>query len=202
MINTINKIKMCCLTIGQIPTSYLNSLSYEEQLLWLCKKLNDDVIPNLNKLITEFNDLDINFDEINEKINALQIGLSNLRNELSQTEARIDAKVSLELQNQYNQVIQLMNDYQSIFNNNLQNLRTDLENEIERIELGDVKAYDPTTGEYSNISSVILNIYDALRNNSITVSEFEALELTATEYDDKEITAYNFDVNGKTFLNV
>ncbi len=47
-----------------------------------------------------------------------------------------------------------------------------------------------------------MDIYDILRNNAITVSEFEALDLTATAYDAKQITAYNFDVNGKTFLEV
>lgn len=57
-------------------------------------------------------------------------------------------------------------------------------------------------GSYENVSTVILNVYETLRNNAVTCSEFDNLELTATEYDAKEITAYNFDVNGKTFLNV
>lgn len=29
------------LTFGNIPTSYLASLTYEEQLLWLCKQIKD-----------------------------------------------------------------------------------------------------------------------------------------------------------------
>lgn len=45
-----------------------------------------------------------------------------------------------------------------------------------------------------------MDVYDILRNNAITASEFDNLELTATEYDALDITAYNFDVNGKTFL--
>lgn len=55
-------------------------------------------------------------------------------------------------------------------------------------------------GEYENVSKVIMDVYDILRNNSVTCSEFDALELTATAFDALEITAYNFDVNGKTFL--
>ena len=57
-------------------------------------------------------------------------------------------------------------------------------------------------GNYENISQVILNVYETLRNNAVTCTEFDTLELTATAYDAKEISAYNFDVNGKTFLNV
>ena len=32
-----------CMTIGMIPTSYKMSLTYEEQLLWFCKFLEDEV---------------------------------------------------------------------------------------------------------------------------------------------------------------
>lgn len=37
-----------CLTIGNLPSSYMLSLTYEEQLLWLCKFLQDTVIPAVN----------------------------------------------------------------------------------------------------------------------------------------------------------
>ena len=39
--------RMCC-TIGNIPTSYLVSMSYEEQLLWLCNYLENTLIPAVN----------------------------------------------------------------------------------------------------------------------------------------------------------
>ena len=45
-----------------------------------------------------------------------------------------------------------------------------------------------------------MDVYETLRQNAITCTEFDGLELTATEYDAKEISAYNFDVNGKVFL--
>lgn len=37
-----------CMTIGEIPTSYKVSLTYEEQLMWFCKFLQDEVIPVVN----------------------------------------------------------------------------------------------------------------------------------------------------------
>ena len=39
--------KFCC-TIGNLPASYLVSLTYEEQLLWLCDYLQNTVIPTVN----------------------------------------------------------------------------------------------------------------------------------------------------------
>lgn len=40
--------KMCC-TIGNLPSSYMMSMTYEEQLLWLCNFLEKTVIPSLNE---------------------------------------------------------------------------------------------------------------------------------------------------------
>lgn len=37
-----------CYTIGMIPTSYKESLTYEEQLLWFCDFLQNTVIPTVN----------------------------------------------------------------------------------------------------------------------------------------------------------
>lgn len=37
-----------CYTIGMIPSSYKESLSYEEQLLWFCNFLENTVIPTVN----------------------------------------------------------------------------------------------------------------------------------------------------------
>lgn len=119
---------------------------------------------------------------------------------LSDFETSIKKDVNIALQQNYNQVVQLLSEYQTIFNNQISNLRIDLEAEIKRIELGDVKAYNPTNGVIENVSKVILDIYETLRLNAISCNEFDSLELTATEFDNKELTAYNFDVNGKIML--
>ena len=63
-----------CMTIGMIPTSYKVSLTYEEQLMWFCKFLEEEVIPvvNNNSQVTEelknyFETLDVQ-EEINNKL--------------------------------------------------------------------------------------------------------------------------------------
>ena len=79
--------KFCC-TIGNLPSSYLASMSYEEQLLWLCNYLENTVIPTINNnsealqevqnLFVElknyvdnyFNNLDVQ-EEINNKLDEM-----------------------------------------------------------------------------------------------------------------------------------
>lgn len=49
-----------CMTIGNLPSSYLVSLTYEEQLLWLCDYLQNTVIPTVNnngECVTELQNL-------------------------------------------------------------------------------------------------------------------------------------------------
>ena len=77
-----------CITIGALPSSYLLSLTYEEQLLWLCKYLQDVVIPTVDnnaECVEELQNLflelqqwckdylsDLNVqDEINNKLDAM-----------------------------------------------------------------------------------------------------------------------------------
>ena len=77
-----------CMTIGVLPSSYLKSLTYEEQLLWFCEFLEIQVIPtvnNNNSAVTElqnlyielknyvdnyFTNLDVQ-EEINNKIDSM-----------------------------------------------------------------------------------------------------------------------------------
>lgn len=54
---------------------------------------------------------------------------------------------------------------------------------------------DPFTGEWALVSDVIMKLY-ALHAGTMTVNEFEALDLTCDEFDALEITAFNFDFFG------
>ena len=44
----LNPFGRFCCTIGNLPTSYMLSLTYEEQLIWFCKYLEETVIPAVN----------------------------------------------------------------------------------------------------------------------------------------------------------
>lgn len=188
-------------TIGMIPTSYTISMTYEEQLLYLCNKLDKELIPAFNQLIEDFNNYQINFDELNYKMADLEGKFADLVVEVNNMSADIYAEVDSKNAQLYNSVISLLNDYVNSFTLQLNLFKQEIEEQIRQIELGNVEAYDPTTGEYANVSQVIMNVYDSLRNNALTVTEFEALDLTATDFDALDVSAYNFDVNGKTFVH-
>lgn len=47
-IQTLTPFGHFCMTIGELPSSYLMSMSYYEQLIWLIKYLKDKVIPAVN----------------------------------------------------------------------------------------------------------------------------------------------------------
>lgn len=73
-IKTLPDIIKFCATIGNLPTSYMQSLTYEEQLLWLLNFLNETLLPTMHETINSieelenwFNNLDVQ-EEVNNKL--------------------------------------------------------------------------------------------------------------------------------------
>ncbi|MBR5304952.1 MAG: hypothetical protein IKU37_09030 [Candidatus Gastranaerophilales bacterium] len=80
-LENLPKIIHTCMTIGEIPTSYKLSLTYEEQLMWFCKFLETQVIPVVNNnseavqelqnyVANYFDNLDVQ-EEINNKLDEM-----------------------------------------------------------------------------------------------------------------------------------
>ena len=197
--NKIDPILPINLSLGNLPTSYKESLSYPEQLQELRHKINE-VVTNYNSILSLIDDITSNYEEISERLDNIEVQIQEINDFFPTFRTQILQSVDNKNIALYNQVTALLNDYQTIFNNNLQDLRNDLENEINQIQLGNVKAYNPTNGLVENVSKVIMDVYNMFRDNAISCTEFDGLELTATEFDAYEITAYNFDVNSKTIL--
>lgn len=100
----------------------------------------------------------------------------------------------------YNKVIDLMSQYQTVFNAYVDSQISTVNQRIDEIEVGAINIYNPLTGSIDPISVVINDLYNQLRYNAITCSEYDSLELTATTYDGYMITANNFDLDGKSIL--
>lgn len=190
------------LTIGALPQSYLESLSYEEQLLWLQKNLNK-VIEVVNKLQEEFDNIDINFDElqreinlINEELIIVNTNIQNLDNTKADKTEVQSSLTALELE-----LKDLIAENYNVLKEYVDEKDAYLQYQIDHFDIGNITLLDPTTGIYSPIQVVIDNIYEQTRNEAITAGEYDALELTAGVYDAKEITAFNYDRYGKTILS-
>lgn len=110
----------------------------------------------ISKIFEYFNkkikEVDEKYAGFGEEVESLRIQFEELKNNIDSTLAEfqtnltneINNSVDIKLENQYARVVQLLSDYQIIFNNAIANLREDLEQQIESIELGNVMAYNPT----------------------------------------------------------
>lgn len=129
-----------CMSIGAVPSSYLAGLSIEEQLLWLCSYLENEVIPTVNNngesveelqtLFTQlqsyvnnyFTNLDVQ-DEINDKLDAMA---------LNGTLATI---INQEIFGEINDdITSLENSISTINNTTLPNLQTALQANIDGLK--------------------------------------------------------------------
>jgi len=87
----ITKIKSpkCFMNLGTIPTSYKDSMNYYQTVAWLCKYLQNDVIPAFNNVIENVNELqdflqDFSVDieqELEQITNSIPTKLSQLEND-------------------------------------------------------------------------------------------------------------------------
>lgn len=189
------------LNIGAIPTSFQDAFSIEDQILWLQKYLND-AITLLNELKKDFDNIDINFDEIERRINLLSEELTSVKNRVLYLEENSVTKeeLSVALTTLDNNLKALINEEYAILKEYVDTQDENLQYQIDHFDVGNITILDPTTGLQSSIQVVIDNIYDQTRTDGISAAEFDALQLTATAFDSKEITAFNFDQHGKTLL--
>lgn len=186
-----------------ISTDYQDNLTYVEYLLGVLKKMNEVIVQvNSNTSFIE------NYDG---RINALEVEIARLRTEIEEFEANVNTQFA-ELQNQLIDLINtrltqiraellaLIEVYRAESKAYTDTRIAQVEAEIQEILLGQITLRDPTTGLISPLQTVIDNIYDTTREEALTATEYDALELTASAYDADEITAFNYDYYGKTIL--
>lgn len=169
-----------------------DQMSDVEFLLGILKKLNE-VIKQVNSN-SEF------IDEYSGKIEEIEAEVAALRNEMTAFEAEINETLELKMN-------ALRAELQLEISNRFVQLQAYVDTQVDRLDdridgvaVGQINLYDPTTGLITPIQQVINNIYDSGREDAITASEFDALELTATAFDAYEITAYVFDTQAKSIL--
>lgn len=175
-----------------ISTDYTDNITYAEYLLGILKKLNETV-EQVNKN-TEF------IDKYSGRIETLEAEMASLQGEMETFKGEVQADINarfnaivIELQSMVAVAIVQANAYTDATANTLRE-------EIREISLGEITVYDPTTGVLNGLQDTLNNMYGATREEALTATEYDALELTATTYDGYEITAFNYDRYGKTIL--
>lgn len=164
-------------SIGEIPTSYKDSISYEEQILWLCNFIEKEILPSIEISEETVERIEASFEalenEVESKLNEFGININ-------------EVKVYSDAQND------LLKAYLLGLINSLNQRFDDIPNSF--------LVFNPTNGMQNDINKTLNDIYSQTRTGALTASEYDALELTATTYDNEELTATEYDTNGKEEL--
>lgn len=158
------------------------------------------ILKKLNEMIAQLNANTAFIEEYTGKIEEIEAEVESLRQEMTDFEQDINASIDLrfanikiELQSMIATALVQANAYTDA-------IAAQLRDEIEQISIGDIQVYDPTTGLLSPLQTVLDNIYGSSREDALTATEYDALELTATAYDAYDLTAFNYDKYAKTLL--
>lgn len=186
-----------------ISTDYQDNLTYVEYLLGVLKKINE-VIEQTNSNTSFIENYD-------GRINALEAEMLEIRAEMTAFENQVNENfeaLETSLTNTINtrlteirqELLGLIAVYRAEAKAYTDTRIAQVEAEIDEILLGQITLRDPTTGLISPLQTVIDNLYDTTREEALSATEYDALDLTATAYDAYDITAFNYDYYGKTIL--
>ena len=65
----VSPLKKICMTIGELPTSYLETMSYYEMLVWFTEFMKNQMIPALNTNAEAVQELQTLYEELRVYVN-------------------------------------------------------------------------------------------------------------------------------------
>lgn len=182
------------------PIGFFEPISVDPKDMMTDVEFLMGVLKKLNEIIAQTNSNTEFINNYTGKIEELETEMANLRQEMTEFEEHINDSIAL-------QFAEIKVELQSMIATTLvqakaytDSVAATLEDEIQQISIGQISVFDPTTGIYSPLQTVIDNLYNTSRDDALTASEYDALDLTATDYDAYELTAREYDVNGKSLL--
>lgn len=202
-----------CPTIGELPTSYLMSMTYLEQITWICNHITKEIIPKINANSELTNSLINDVENVNQELIAIKDYVDNYLKDIDEIKEEIIV---------INDTLRILNDGINLTNERITNVKNELEDlirsnyntlklyvdsqddilneKIDNIQIGAISVYNPTNGLIQPLQYVINDLYEISNKDGLTCSEFDSLDLTATSFDSYQITAYEFDSQGKIIL--
>lgn len=183
------------------PISFFNPISVDPKDMMTSVEYLLGILKKLNETIKQVND---NTEFINNyagKIEELEAEIAGLRNELQTFEADISVSIQAQFLQIKSELESTVAAFMTQANAYTDAVAAQLREEIRAVSVGAITVYDPSTGILSPLQTVIDNLYGTSRDEALTATEYDALDLTATGYDAEEITAFNYDRYGKTILS-
>ena len=120
--------KRFCMTIGELPTSYVETMTYYEMLLWFTKYLNDTVIPAINNNAEALKEVQTLITELQQYVNDyfenldVQTEIDNKLDDMVEAGTMADI-INQEIFGELNDEIDLMNSNDTIFLGDFMRLR-------------------------------------------------------------------------------
>ena len=158
------------------------------------------ILKKLNSMIAQLNSNTKFIEEYSGKIEEIENEIAALRTEMTDFETQINQEIVTRFEALETQLKSLIAGGLIQAQAYTDATAAQLREEIRQIALGQITVYDPTSGLLNNLQATLDNMYGATREEALTASEYDALELTATAYDAYELTAFNYDRYGKTLL--
>lgn len=175
-----------------ITTNYQDNLTYAEFLLGVLKKLNE-MVATVNEH-SEF------IDHYTGEIEKMQAELALFRAEWKQYKIDLEADIETQMNDLKREVYAQLNGQIAQMRAYVDVQDQALKDYIDSVALGQINVYNPATGEMQPLQDVINSLFDVSREDALTATEYDGLELTATYYDGQDISAYDYDTAGKTLL--
>lgn len=207
-------------TVGNLPTSFVDSMSYFEMLAWLCQYVTKTLIPQINTNSEAINEIQKEFEDLREEVEQAIAEIPQLRADFQALVERFDQTL-IDLQAQYEafeqaveeeinskiagvrtELMAIINGYNTTINAKIDSEVARLDEKIETYPIANTIVFNSLRGTQTTLQVYLDDLSGLNRNEAITASEYDNLELTATEYDTKEITAHDYDYFGKTILMV
>lgn len=205
-------------TVGNLPTSFVDSMSYYEMLAWLCQYVTDTLIPQINLNSEEINGLQEEFVALKAEVEQAIQDIPQLRADFEALVIRFDETVE-ELQAQYDAfeveveqeieskiaevrsaIMLVVDSYYQTLDNKIDNGLEELHDEMENWAIANTIVFNSLQGRETTLQVYLDDLAGLNRTDAITAKEYDDLELGAKEYDDKEITAHDYDYFGKVIL--
>lgn len=206
-------------TVGNLPTSFVDSMSYYETLAWLCQYVQETIIPKINENSEAINQIEKDFDELRQEVEEAIQEIPQLRADFEALVIRFNETVE-ELQAQYEQFEQDVEDeinskiaevrasIMVVVDSYFETLNNKIDSEVARIDdkfndwaIANTIVFNALQGRETTLQVYLDDLSGLNRTNAISASEYDGLELTATDYDGRQISARDYDYDGKTILN-
>lgn len=175
-----------------ITTNWQDNVTYAEFLLGVLKKLNE-MVATVNEHSDFINNYSGEIEEMRQELTQFEKDWAQYKID---TNASISQQISAFKVEVYGELTAQLTQIRSYIDVQDEALK----NYIDQVALGQIQVYNPATGVLQDLQTVINSLFDVSREDALTATEYDGLELTATYYDGQEISAYDYDVAGKTLL--